>query len=188
MYKDNMHPFSESEKYLAEKYHDIVYEFLKANRYSIEEYYHIVIMGYLKGIQKYSRLDVEEDNLTEICWNCMRSEIGNYFKMEKAKKRNAVEIDTDVVLSAEEEVIQRENLDAIIQSLTERQRKIIDLRVFGYSNTEVQFITEMSKSSYYRELKEIKQRIINGKQMCGGKAECLYQNISLQECRLLHQR
>lgn len=162
MHKDNLHPFTESEKQLAEKCHDTVYKYLKVNGYPIEEYYHIAVMGYLKGIQKYCRLGMTENNLSGICWNCMRSEIGNYFQKRKAKKRTPLEIKVNIVLSAEDMVLQMENLREVMQSLTERQRKIIDLRLFGFSNAEVCSMMEISKSSYYRELEIIRQKIHNG--------------------------
>lgn len=74
---DRLKTFTEEEKRLAEKNHDLVYQFLRAHNYSMEDYYNIVVFGYLKGIQKYCRYvgNNTENNLDGICWNCMRSEI-----------------------------------------------------------------------------------------------------------------
>lgn len=57
---DRLKTFTEEEKRLAEKNHDLVYQFLRAHSYSMEDYYNIVVFGYLKGIQKPKTLFVRE--------------------------------------------------------------------------------------------------------------------------------
>ena len=71
---DKLKTFTEEEKRLAEKNHDLVYQFLKAHNYSMEDYYNTAVFGYLKGIQKYCRYVGNDtgNNLAGICWNCMR--------------------------------------------------------------------------------------------------------------------
>lgn len=102
-------------------------------------------------------------NLDGICWNCMRSEMKSHFKMETAKKRQPTEIIMTKVSSAEDEVIALEILKSVMENLTIRQQNIITLKLLGYSNTEICLMMEMSKSSYYRELENIRQTIVNGK-------------------------
>lgn len=154
---DRLKTFTEEEKRLAEKNHDLVYQFLRAHSYSMEDYYNIVVFGYLKGIQKYCRYvgNNTGKNLDGICWNCMRSEMKSHFKMETAKKRQPTEIIMTKVSSAEDEVIALEILKSVMENLTIRQQNIITLKLLGYSNTEICLMMEMSKSSYYRELENI---------------------------------
>ena len=162
---DTLKPFTEEEKILAEQNHDLIYQFLKVHKYSIEEYYNIVVMGYLKGIQKYYKYNrCGAENFSGICWNCMRSEIGNHFKMENAKKRKPVEMREKESISAEEEVLARETLKDVTENLTIRQQNIIALKMFGYSNAEICLMMEISKSSLYRELDVIRQMVMNGNQ------------------------
>lgn len=158
-------PLTEEEKRLAEKNHDLVYQFLRAHNYSMEDYYNTAVFGYLKGIQKYCRYDGNntENNLAGICWNCMRSEMKSYFKMETVKKRKPTEIIMTKVSSAEDEVIALEILKSVMENLTIRQQNIITLKLLGYSNTEICLMMKMSKSSYYRELESIRQMIDDGK-------------------------
>lgn len=162
---DRLKTFTEEEKRLAEKNHDLVYQFLKAHNYSMEDYYNIVVFGYLKGIQKYCRYvgNNTGNNLAGICWNCMRSEMKSYFKMETVKKRKPTEIIMTKVSSAEDEVIALEILKSVMENLTIRQQNIITLKLLGYSNTEICLMMKMSKSSYYRELESIRQMIDDGK-------------------------
>ena len=54
---DRLKLFTEEEKMLAEKNHDLVYQFLRAHNYNMEDYYNIIVFGYLKGVQKYCRYD-----------------------------------------------------------------------------------------------------------------------------------
>ena len=93
----------------------------------------------------------------------MRSEIKSHFKMETAKKRQPSEIIMTKISSAEDEVIALEILKSVMENLTVRQQNIITLKLLGYSNTEIYFMMEMSKSSYYRELENIRQMIVDGK-------------------------
>ena len=158
-------PLTEEEKVFAEKNHDLVYQFLKAHNYSMEDYYNTVVFGYLKGIQKYYRYvgNNTENNLDGICWNCMRSEMKSHFKLETAKKRQPAEVIIKKIPSAEDEVIALEILKSVMVNLTFRQQNIITLKMLGYSNTEICLMMEISKSSYYRELENIRQMLVDGK-------------------------
>ena len=161
---DTMKPLTEIERELAEKNHNLVYEFLKAHKYDIEEYYNIAVMGYLKGIQKYyRRTERNSSELPGICWNCMRSEMGNHFKMEKARKRQPVEINQEAVHSAEDEAITTELLNAVMENMTAQQQDIVALKILGYSNLEVCLMLEINTSSYYRELERIRKLFGEGK-------------------------
>lgn len=162
---DRLKPFTEEEKMLAENNHDLVYQFLKAHNYNMEDYYNTVVFGYLKGIQKYYRYvgNNTENNLDGICWNCMRSEMKSHFKLETAKKRQPAEATIKKIPSAEDEVLVTEILKSVMENLTIRQQNIITLKLLGYSNAEICLLMEMSKSSYYRELENIRQMINDGK-------------------------
>ena len=162
---DRLKPFTEEEKMLAENNHDLVYQFLKSHNYSMEDYYNTVVFGYLKGIQKYCRYvgNSAGNNLDGICWNCMRSEMKSHFKMETAKKRQPAEIIIKKIPSAEEEVLVTEILKSVMENLTVRQQNIIALKLLGYSNAEICLMMEISKSSFYRELENIRQMISDGK-------------------------
>lgn len=160
MRRDELLPFTDIEKELAESCHYIVYQFLKSKGYPIEDYYNIVVMGYLKGIQKYYRSeDIDIEDLVGTCWNCMRSEVGNHLQKEKAKKRQPVEIPVGNVASAEDEVLAAELLRDAIEDFNDQQKEIILLKILGYSNTEIYQMMEISKSSYYRELERIRRKI-----------------------------
>lgn len=93
----------------------------------------------------------------------MRSEMKSHFKLETAKKRQPAEVIIKKIPSAEDEVIALEIFKSVMENLTVRQQNIITLKLLGYSNTEISLMMEMSKSSYYRELENIRQMIVDGK-------------------------
>ena len=87
----------------------------------------------------------------------------SHFKLETAKKRQPAEVIIKKIPSAEDEVIALEIFKSVMENLTVRQQNIITLKLLGYSNTEISLMMEMSKSSYYRELENIRQMIVDGK-------------------------
>lgn len=93
----------------------------------------------------------------------MRSEMGNHFKMEKARKRQPVEINQEAVLSAEDEAVTTELLNSVMENMTEQQQNIVALKILGYSNLEACLMLEINTSSYYRELERIRKLFEEGK-------------------------
>lgn len=164
---------TEQEKREAEKNHSLVYSFLHRHKYSIEEFYNVVIFGFLKGIQVYYRREDlrKKYQLAFICEQYMRAEIGNHFKMENSKKRKPEEaiisLDADYAetenlqnciggKSSETEVMEKLLLMELMENTTESQRKIIELKLDGYNNTEVCLVLGMPSSTFYKEMSRIK--------------------------------
>lgn len=178
MEKDRLRPFTEMEKTFAEKNHDIIYMFLRKHRYSIEEYYDIVLFGYLKAVQNYlSRNDLMEKYcFSTIAENCMRREIGNYFRDINRQKRKPLEIivSLDAIYTEEEkgtgsmynaairgrtvedEIMEDEAIKNLLGSLTDIQQKIVRLKLDGYTSKEIFEVLEIVPSTYYTEMKRIK--------------------------------
>lgn len=164
---------TESEKKFAEENHNLVYGFLHRYKYSIEEYYNVVIFGYLKAVQTYSkRKDLQSKyDFPFIAWQYMRSEIGNYFQKQNCQKRKPLQpiisLDDehgetenlyDVVggKSAEDNVMEKMLLAGVLENLSEVQRKITELKIEGYDNKEVYLLVGMKPSTYYKEINRIK--------------------------------
>lgn len=164
---------TEQERMEAEKNHSLVYSFLHRHKYSIEDFYNVVIFGYLKGIQVYFRREdlQEKFQLAFICEQYMRAEIGNHFKMENSQKRRPTEtiisLDSDYAedvnfynciggKSSEAEVMEMLFVKELMDMLTESQRKIVELKVNGYNNSETCMLLEMPSSTFYKEMQRIK--------------------------------
>ena len=169
-------PLTESEKRQAEENHNILFSFLHRRGYDIEFYYDICVFGYLKAIQIYNRREDLRNKflLAFICEQYMRAEIGNYLRMMKAKKRKPAEkiISLDANYTGSEnlhnciggksfdsEILESELLEELLENLTDSQRKITWMKLYGYSNKETYLILEIKPSTYYKEMKRIKSAL-----------------------------
>lgn len=169
---------TENEKKFAEENHNLIYKFLHKYGYSIDEHYNIAVFGYLKSVQVYHRKEKLKGNynFSHIAYQYMRAEISNQRKIDGAKKRKPLEIlislDADYAesenlhnctggKSAEDEVMESEAIKEIMEILSDIQRKIISLRMDGYSNRETFLFLEIKPSTYYKEMKRIKSELEN---------------------------
>lgn len=169
---------TDTERNFAEENHNLIYGFLHQKELSIEEYYNIAVFGFLKAVQVYHRRkDLNgKYRFSVIAWKYMQSEVGNYIRMEHSKKRtttkNILSLDADNAemeniynmiggKSAEADVVENSYMHCILEKLTEMQRKIICLKMEGYSNTETFLILEIPSSTFYKEMNRIKKILEN---------------------------
>lgn len=170
-------PLTDFERKFATENHNLVYDFLHKRGYSLENYYDIVIFGYLKAVQIYNRREDLRNKYAFpfISQQYMRSMIGNNLRMESAKKRKPlgtlVSLDAEYTetenlyncigvdngKSPESEVVAMERITEILSSLSDTQRKIIEMKLDGYSNKEIYLTLEIKPSTYYVEVKRIKK-------------------------------
>lgn len=177
MKKYTLQPLSELDKSMAVENHNLIYGFLHRYGYSIDEYYNIAVFGFLHGIQVYNRRnDLQKKyNLAFIICQYMRSEIRNHLKAENAQKRKpkekTISLDADYVdkenlyniiggKSAEVEVIEKELITEIMKKFSKIQRKIVQMKIEGYSNKEVYLMAGMKPSTYYKEMKRIVENVL----------------------------
>lgn len=170
-------PLSDFERKFAAENHNLVYDFLHRYGYNLEIYYDVAIFGYLKAVQIYNRREDLRNKYAFpfISKQYMRSEIGNYFRTENAKKRKPAE--TMVSLDAEysetenlyncigviggkspeTKVLEIERLTDFFNSLSGAQHKITQMKIEGYSSKEIYSALEMKSSTYYMEVQRIKK-------------------------------
>ncbi len=175
--KHTLTPLTEQEKKFAEENHNLVYSFLRRHGYSIEEYYHIAVEGFLKAVQIYHiREDLQERfDFPYMSWQYIRAEISNQSKKENSLKRKTEEpilsLDTAYAemeslynavggKSAEDDVMEKELLAYVLESLTDVQRKIVQSKIDGLSNKEVYMTLEIKPSTYYKEMERIKAVVV----------------------------
>lgn len=168
MEKHRLQPLTETERRSAEINHNIIYKFLHQFGFSIDDFYGIAVMGYLKGIQRYHR-DAEIQGkypLYFVCWQYIRAEISNHFRIEKARKRQTAETILSLAdglenlywsdRTPEKKMMESEFIKELLGSLSIVQRKIICMRLDGYTNKEIYLLMEIRPATYYRELQRIK--------------------------------
>ena len=172
-----LEPLTDFERKFATENHNLVYDFLHRYGYNLETYYDIAIFGFLKAVQIYScREDLRNKYAFPfISQQYMRSEIGNHFRMEDAKKRKPsgimVSLDAEYsetenlyncigvagTKSPELEVLESERVTEVLKSLSDSQRKIAEMKIDGYSSKEIYSALEMKPSTYYVEVNRIKK-------------------------------
>lgn len=169
---------TDTERKFAEENHNLIYGFLYQKELSIEDYYNIAILGFLKAVQVYHRRkDLNgKYKFSVIAWKYMQSEVGNYIRMEHSKKRttteNILSLDADNAemenlynmiggKSAEADMMENSRMESILENMTEIQRKIVSLKMEGYSNTETFLILEIPSSTFYKEMNRIKNMLEN---------------------------
>lgn len=174
-----LEPLTDFERKFATENHNLIYGFLHQYGYNLETYYDVAVFGYLKAVQIYNRRE-DLRNKYEfpfISQQYMRSEIGNYFRTENAKKRKPSE--TVVSLDAEysetenlyncvgnisenspeSEMLKMEQLTEFLNGLSDIQRKIAQMKLDGYSNKEIYLSLEIRRSTYYVEMQRIKKTL-----------------------------
>lgn len=172
-----LEPMTDFERKFATENHNLVYGFLHRYGYSLEDYYDVAIFGFLKAVQIYNRREDLRNkyDFPFISWQYMRSEIGNYSRMEGAKKRKPSEVvisldaeysETENLYncigaaggkSPESEVLATERVTELLSSLSDKQRKIVEMKVDGYNSKEIFSALGMKSSTYYVEVKRIKK-------------------------------
>lgn len=172
-----LEPLTNFEQKFATKNHNLVYCFLHRYGYSLENYYDVAIFGFLKAVQIYNRREDLRNkyDFPFISWQYMRVEIGNHFRMEDAVKRKpsgtVVSLDAEYSetenlyncigavggKSPESEVMEMERVAELLNSLSDTQRKITEMKVDGYNNKEIYSALEMKSSTYYVEVQRIKK-------------------------------
>ncbi len=176
MDKYKLQPLSTTEREMAEANHGLVYKFLHKYGYSVEDAYSIAIFGYLKGIQIYNRRkDLQKYKLSVVCYQYMRRELGDNYKMEHSQKRRSTEellsLDADCFdmenlynsvggKSLEAEYMETESFNQVMEKMTDKQRKIVELKLDGYSNNETCAMMEIPSSTFYKEINRIKAILI----------------------------
>ncbi|MDE7282778.1 MAG: hypothetical protein K2N85_04230 [Lachnospiraceae bacterium] len=172
-----LEPLTDFERKFATENHNLVYDFLHRYGYSLEMYYDVAIFGFLKAVQIYNRREDLRNkyDFPFISQQYMRSEIGNYFRTESAKKRKPSEtvVSLDVEYSETEnlyncisvaggktpelEIVAMEQMTELLNSLSDTQRKIVEMKIDGYNSKEIYSALEMKSSTYYVEVQRIKK-------------------------------
>lgn len=171
-----LEPLTDSERQFATENHNLVYCFLNRYGYSMENYYDVAIFGFLKAVQIYSRREDLRNkyDFPFISWQYMRSEVGNHCRMEDAKKRKPlgalVSLDAEYAetenlynciggKSPELEAVAMEQVEELLNGLSDAQRKIAELKVAGYRSKEIYSALGMKSSTYYAAVKRIKKAL-----------------------------
>ena len=96
----NNTPLTKEQSDFAAVHHNYVYSFLGKHGLPEDEFYDVAIFGFIRAVRNYyEREDLRKYKFSTIAYNCMWSDIGNYFRAQKSQKRTAVVIPFDEALT-----------------------------------------------------------------------------------------
>lgn len=138
----------------AETNHNLVYTFLRVKHLQADEYYDIVVFGFLRAVQKYlTRPELRRYSFSTIAWRAMETELFNYYKKHRRKKRTVLTVSLDSS-ALHEAIAAAEKLNDTLATMhvwhelaarvNKRQMAILRMRAAGYSIKEIATSGRMS--------------------------------------------
>ena len=155
-------PLNDTQRFFAEKNHNLVYKFLHEKNLPASEYYDIIIFGYLRAVQRYlTDPNLAGYSFATVAWRAMEGEIVNAHRTARRRfrvirfvrprqtytghlTRHSTPTVTDEEALRESEVALL--LHALAKRVTPQQMEIIRLRTKGYQTNE---IAQMQNTSLY---------------------------------------
>lgn len=155
-------PLNDTQRFFAEKNHNLVYKFLHEKNLPASEYYDIIIFGYLRAVQRYlTDPNLAGYSFATVAWRAMEGEIVNAHRTARRRfrvirfvrprqtytghlTRHSTPTVTDEEALRESEVALL--LHALAKRVTPQQMEIILLRTKGYQTNE---IAQMQNTSLY---------------------------------------
>lgn len=174
-------------KKLAEENHKLIYWFCWKNHLDIDEWYDIIAIGYMKGINSYDetkgvklstylsktikteylmvlRLKQAKSRIPETKISSLEFEfdIGNGSNGEK-DKTNMYNFISDKNNDFEEQICLRIDLEKALKDIKikDRHRRIYDLRIKGYTYTEIAEIENCTRARIQAICKNVNEKLKN---------------------------
>lgn len=186
-------PLTEEEKIFAEEHHDMIYHYLGYHRLSIDPWYDILIIPYLQAVKKYHTYEhLKKLKFDQIFFRTLDNARSNYYRdMNRQKRRpEGKVVSFDEVISPiysdsehgacmeilgglsdnyhntiEYQIIDKLELDNLLGVFdTDRQRKIFELLIVGYSPKEIRRLLEIKSwrwKTLMSAMKEIVERYLD---------------------------
>lgn len=161
----------------AEANHNLIYHYLHKRNLPIDEYYDLVAISYVKAVKAYfMKEELRKYSFSTIFDKAAHGRLGNDFRSHKRKGRvpssALFSLDIPEIRSAlEYDSIQAQGnlwdsveyqdlLNEICQYVTDRQRRILQMLLADYANTEIQKMIGISPATLWIDRQRLRKRII----------------------------
>lgn len=148
---------SKEQTELITKNHNIIYGFAKSRNLNLQEYYDILAIAVCEAVLKY---DSTKSKLTTFLYIAMDNAVKNYKRTTRARKRfndSMLEyVDEYCDTISDESVYMSE----IIDRLDALEKRIVYLRLKGYSQVEIGEELDMTQPQICRSLGRIKCKLM----------------------------
>jgi len=150
----------------AEQRHDLVIDFLHRKHLPMDDFYDIVIFGYLSAVQQYFRNPPSGVTFEAMAFRAMKDSILRESEYHVRAKRCGVTVSLDDISSTltdqrqdtERQVAGKALLEQIMSVATQREAKIINLLVDGFSLHEAARFLKIPKAAAASYIEEFRLR------------------------------
>jgi RNA polymerase sigma factor (sigma-70 family) len=157
---------TEIECRFAEDNYNLISDFLRKSKLDAGEYFDIVVLDYIKAVQKYLNTDLKERFPFEgIAFMYMKRAVNHYFRELKAQKRNSGNgtdesyDELEIFIGDNESFTEMEIKQAIaeiMETLTDEQQRIFLDKLEGYNLKEIAEMNNINVKRVYRQFGKIK--------------------------------
>lgn len=168
-----MKPLNEKERIFAADNEGVISWYLNLHHLDYDTYYDIAVFGYLRAVKAYlNRPELQKYSFKTIALWRMKSDVGNYHRALKRRKRSAevysLNAETEDELTLHERVgtydpepaiDEKILLDAIKQETTPEEWDVLNRKADGYTHKEIGDTHHFSKTTSYRRLRKLRERI-----------------------------
>lgn len=169
-----MKPLTDAQREFAEKNHNLIYKFIHNRNLSVEEYYDVCAIAYVKAVATFNQ---NKSKFSTYAYHCMHMAVNQELRLlttkgrhmrliqdsldemitnEKVGKSNRHELIRDVdSLSWEDALCDK----IMIDSLCDRDRRVIELKMYGMSQSEIARELGCSQPYISRILNKFKKMI-----------------------------
>lgn len=173
-------PLTAEEKVFAEDYHHAIYYFMKDYHLDPGEWYDILIIPYLQAVKKYHcNLEAQQFSFFTVCNGVLWTAMKNHKRAERIQCRKPeggiISLDytvqgdnpfaehkldcywIDTKQRVEEQILDKETLTLIINSLNEVQQRIFTMLLEGYQKYLIKEALCISQTILARQIERIRE-------------------------------
>lgn len=173
-------PLTEGERRFAEQNLSTIDRYLSRRHLNWDTYYDVVVFGYLRAVVRYlASEELRRYKFTTIANAAMDTEVSNYSRAKRCKKRTAVVLDIDSALfagglsiaeiigdphneNAQKRLEDRERIQDILSHATKQERNMLCMQAEGYTEREIGKSYHLSASTVSSILSEFRKRVLPG--------------------------
>ena len=152
---------TQKQRKFAAEHHGLVYLFLRQEGLPEDEYYDIAAFGYLRAILRYeANHKLQRYDFSTIAWFNMRQSIAAYHRAEARRRQTEKRyLETASLQAANpfEEAEYNILLHELASAAKSRQYQVAEMRLQGYSVTEIAQARGLSAYNVRKMLKELYQ-------------------------------
>lgn len=168
---------TDEERELAEKHHNLVYNFMRDFSLNFDEWYDCVAIDYLLGVHKwYSEPAKQKYAISTIVYNYMRSSYNKAIRAKSALKRTGIVLSYDNTFTDEEEttyqkivpisthdpcedVVSNVTTQGVIHSMPQKDLELVRLLDKGFSQLEIGRIWGVTQQAVNKRLRKLRRKM-----------------------------